>query len=310
MKENLSIIGTGLIGCSIALGVKGMFRNVAGYDSDAENFESAINAGIVNQSWSINRIAFGSDVIIVSVPVNVAVSIIPYVLSKINDNAVVIDVGSTKSTICKTVRNHSRRGSFVAAHPMAGSENSGPRRANAQLLNGRKVIICEPELSSLSALNCAKMIFANLGMSIDYMDADAHDRVVALVSHLPQIVSYGVASTVAQSMEVNHQWCDLAASGFDSSTRLAKSPSNVWTPILIQNKEHIVDFLDLFIKQIETVKGFIESGDADSINQFIHQSQSVRETFDKKQISQIDHKNGNKTIVRTSTTQSVVTGVE
>ena len=310
MKENLSIIGTGLIGCSIALGVKGMFRNVAGYDSDVNNFEGAINAGIVNQSWSINRIAFGSDVIIVSVPVDVAVSIIPYILSKINDNAVVIDVGSTKSTICRAVRNHPRRGSFVAAHPMAGSENSGPQRANAQLLNGRKVIICEPELSSPLALSCAETIFTNLGMSIDFMDADAHDRVVALVSHLPQIVSYGVASTVAQTMEANHQWCDIAASGFDSSTRLAKSPSDVWTPIMIQNNEHIVDFLNLFIKQIETIKGFIESGDTDLINQFIHQSQTVRETFDKKQISQIDQKNGNKTIVRTSATQVVVPGVE
>ena len=310
MKENLSIIGTGLIGCSIALGVKGMFRNVAGYDSNPNNFEHAINAGIVNQSWSINRIAFGSDVIIVSVPVDVAVSIIPYILSKINDNAVVIDVGSTKSPICRAIQNHPKRGSFVASHPMAGTEYSGSQKASAKLLNGRKVIICQPELSSPLALSCAKMIFTNLGMSVNFMDAEAHDRMVALVSHLPQIVSYGVASTVVQSMGANNQWCDIAASGFDSSTRLAKSPSVIWTPIMIQNKEHIVECLDLFISQIETIKGFIESGDTDSIRQFVHQSQTIRETFDKKQISQIDQENGNKTIVRTSATPVVVTGIE
>lgn len=305
--ENISIVGTGLIGSSIALGVKSIANNIVGFDTNLQNIEYAIETGIINESWSVEKIAFDSDLIIVAVPVDIAITLIPYILNKVKDDATVIDVGSTKASICEAIKNHPKRKNFIATHPMAGSAVGGPQGADEKLFQGRKVIFCETERSSQLAVNRAMELFNILGMSIEYMDVETHDNTVALVSHLPQIVSYGITSTVANTMNTNQQWFKLASSGFDSSTRLAKSSSDVWTPILIQNKENISKYLQLFIDQIETIKGLIESGDSESISQLIYLSQSVREKFENNQNKK---KDGNKTTTRISTTKVVASGVE
>ncbi|MHC1702374.1 MAG: prephenate dehydrogenase [Tenuifilaceae bacterium] len=308
--ENISIIGTGMIGCSIALGVKGLFRNIAGFDTNPQNLDYAIETGIINHKWSIEKISQESDFIVLAVPVDVAIKLLPGILNKTKANAVVIDVGSTKSSICNSIQHHPKRGNFVATHPMAGNEIGGPRGAEENLFRGRKLIICQSEKSSSHALNLTKRIFESLGMTIEYMDENIHDNIVALTSHLPQLVSFGIANTVNNSMIENRQWCKLAASGFDSSTRLAKSSSEVWTPILMQNKEHINQYLDLFIGQIEAIKKMINENDITAIDQYINQAQSIREIFKKNQLSKINPRNGNKTITRTCTTQVVVAGIE
>lgn len=305
--KNISIVGTGLIGCSIAKGIKGMFKCIAGLDVNQQNIDYAINAGIINESWTIEGIAYESDVIIVAVPVDAAIPIVTNLLNKIKVDAVVIDVGSTKSSICSAVQNHPNRKNFVAAHPMAGSEIGGPQGSDGNLFNGKKSIICQAELSSKLAIQCAEEIFRMLGMEVEYMDEDRHDSLVSLVSHLPQIVSYGIASTVSCSKDINHQWLDIAASGFDSVTRLAKSPLEVWIPILIQNKEYISQNLQLFIHQIEIMRELIESEDIDALNQFIRQSQEVREKFDNSIRSK---RYGNKTISWSGATEVVVARIE
>ncbi|NVO09829.1 MAG: prephenate dehydrogenase/arogenate dehydrogenase family protein [Bacteroidales bacterium] len=305
--KNISIVGTGLIGCSIAMGVKGMFKCIAGFDINQQNIDYAINAGIIDESWTIERIAYESDVIIVAIPVDAAIPIVYDLLSKIKVDAVIIDVGSTKLSICRAVQNHPNRKNFVAAHPMAGSEIGGPQGSGGNLFKGKKSIICQAELSSKLAIQCAEEIFRVLGMEVEYIDEERHDSLVSLVSHLPQIVSYGIASTVGCSIDVNHQWFDIAASGFDSTTRLAKSPLEVWIPILIQNKEYISQNLQLFIHQIEIMKELIESENIEALNQFICQSQAVREKFDNNIKNK---KNGNKTINRFGTTEAVVARVE
>jgi len=310
MMKNISIVGTGLIGCSIGLGVKTMFKSIAGFDINPQNLDYALKTGMITQSWSIERIAYESDIIIVAVPVDVALTIIPDILNKIKGDTVVIDVGSTKSSICRVVKDHPKRDRFIAAHPMAGSEIGGPQGSREDLFNGRTAIICQSEQSSVFGLNQAKEIFRMLGMTIDYMNEDTHDSLVALVSHLPQIVSYGIANTVGQSMNGNQQWCGIAAGGFDSSTRLAKSLAEVWTPVLMQNKRHISEYLQLFIHQIETIKELIDVDDAEAINRFIHQSQVVREKFDNNSNGNKEKKDGSKTIVRTGATAAVASGIK
>ena len=204
--KNLSIVGTGLIGCSIAMGVKGLFESIAGYDINPKNLGYAAAMGIIDKSWSIKRIAFESDVIVVSVPVDVALQIIPFILNEIKGNTVVIDVGSTKSVICAAIEGHPKRANYVAAHPMAGSEKSGPHTSTPEMFRGRKVIVSEPEKTSFSAMNIAMSLFGELGLSVDYMDVAMHDTLVALVSHFPQIVSYGIAKTVRDSMNEGDKW--------------------------------------------------------------------------------------------------------
>lgn len=305
MMKNISIVGTGLIGSSMALGLRGFTNGIVGFDSNPRSLDYAVKSGIIDFHVSLNSICYHSDIIIVSVPVDVAITIIPSILSKSKDDTIVIDVSSTKTQICDIVRNHPKRKNFIAAHPMAGSEMGGPQNADANLFNGRKVVICESELSSAVAIEHAIEIFKILGMSIEFMDAETHDSIVAMVSHLPQVVSFGLARTIGLANS-NDLWSSVAASGFDSSTRLAKSSSDVWTPILIQNKEHISQYLTLFIQQIETIKGLIDSENIDAIDQFIQQSQGVREKFDNSLKNKINQKNGTKTISRLNPTEVVV----
>lgn len=308
--ENLSIVGTGLMGCSIAICVKDMFSSISGYDINPKNIEYAALNGIISKSSSIKRIAYESDVIIVSVPVDASIEIIPFILNEIDENTTVIDVGSTKSQICRAIQNHPRRANFVAAHPMAGSESSGPKSSNSEIFSGRKAIICQSEKSSILALNCAKSLFTKLGMTIEYMDVETHDRLVAMVSHLPQAISYGLAKTISQSANDDDPWCGIAAGGFDSSTRLAKSSSTVWVPILLQNKAYVSECLQEFITQMELLKELIDTDDKQGIKGFIRKSQNIRKEFENSNNNKNEQKNGNKSINRSKANQFVATGIE
>ncbi len=303
--KNISIVGTGLIGSSMALGLRGFTNGIVGFDSNPRSLDYAVKSGIIDFNVSLDSICCYSDIIIVSVPADVALTVIPEILSKSKEDTIVIDVSSIKAPICGILRNHPKRNNFIAAHPMAGSEMGGPQNADANLFNGRKVIICQSELSSSIAMEHAMEIFKILGMSIEFMDAETHDGLVAMVSHLPQVVSFGLAKTIGVANS-NDQWSSIAASGFDSLTRLAKSSSEIWTPILIQNKEHVSKYLTLFIRQIETIKGLIESESIDAIDQFIQQSQGVRGKFDNSLKIKIDQKNESKTISRLNPTEVVV----
>jgi prephenate dehydrogenase len=277
--KNISIVGTGLIGSSIALGLKGEFCRIVGFDSNPRTLDYAVKSGIIDFGVSIDNICHNSDIIIVAVPVDIALVIVPEILEKSNGSTIVIDVSSTKVPICNLLKNHPKRANFVSAHPMAGAEVGGPQNADAKLLHGHKVIICQPELSSAIAVAKSLQLFRTLGMSTEFMDADVHDSLVALVSHLPQVVSYAIANTISVATS-NDQWSKIAASGFNSTTRLAKSPANIWIPILMQNKNHINDYLRLFIHEMEKLMQLLSEEDKIGLTQFIHQSQVVREKFE------------------------------
>lgn len=309
MKTNISIVGTGLIGGSIALGLRGKGSVIFGFDKNPRNLGYAEKMGIVDFCASLDSICVCSDVIIVSVPADIALRIIPEILSKSKDEAIVIDVSSTKVSICKALKHHPKRRNFVAAHPMAGMEVGGPQNADAQILRGRKVVICQSELSSSNALGKAIDLFKTLGMHVELMDAETHDSLVAMVSHLPQVISYGLANAVSSASN-DDDWCNLAASGFDSATRLASSPANVWIPIINQNKEFILKHLNLFIHQMETMKEIIKKENNDALAVLIAQSQVVREKFENSSKFKIKHSHGDKTINWTDSTKVVAARVE
>ncbi|HCT30684.1 MAG TPA: prephenate dehydrogenase [Bacteroidales bacterium] len=309
MKKNISIIGTGLIGGSIALGLRGKGNVIFGFDKNPRNIGYAEKMGIVDFSASMDSICVRSDIIIISVPADVALNIIPEILTKSKDDAIVIDVSSTKVSICNALKYHPKRRSFIAAHPMAGTEIGGPQNADFQILRGRKVVICQSELNSNNALDRAIDLFKTLGMHIELMDAETHDSLVAMVSHLPQLVSYGLANTVSLATN-DDQWSSLAASGFDSSTRLASSSAKIWVPIINQNKECILKYLNLFIHQMEVMKEILKQNDNEALVEIITQSQMVREKFENSSKLKIKHSHGSKIISWSSTTKTVETRVE
>ncbi len=195
-----------------------------------------------------------ADIVIVSIPVDAIVQELPKLLDAIGDDSLVIDAGSTKSEICRIVADHPRRRNFLACHPIAGTEFSGPTAAVSELFAGKTNIICEVEKTAFKLQERALSIFSSLGMRIRYMNPEAHDRHIAYVSHLSHISSFMLGKTVIEKEKNERDIFDMAGSGFESTVRLAKSSPAMWTPIFEQNKENVVETLDEYIQNLEAFK--------------------------------------------------------
>lgn len=255
---NIVVIGTGLIGGSMALSARGFETKIIGVDANEENLKKAIELGIVDMAMPLEQAVLVADLIIISIPVDAAREMLPSILDTMRDDAVVIDTGSTKAGICGKVQNHPRRGNFVASHPMAGTEFSGPTAAFAGLFKDKKAIICEKELSSDFALKRALTLYKLLGMSVLYMSAEDHDKHIAYVSHLTHVIAYALSLTV-QEIEKNEEKkiFEMAGSGFASTVRIAKSSSAMWTPIFRQNARFLTDSIDKYIDVLNHFKQLI-----------------------------------------------------
>ena len=258
----IGIIGLGLIGGSLAISLRN--RKFAdyfyGFDISADNGKQALEIGFINEFVTLDELITKSDLIVVAIPVDKAGKVINQVLDKVNSQQIVIDMGSTKSGVCRDVRNHPNRKNYVATHPIAGTENSGPSAAIDNLFDTKITIICEKEVSDASAVNLVEKMYQCLNMRIIYMDADEHDRHIAYVSHLSHITSFILGKTVLDLEKDEKNIFNMAGSGFESTVRLAKSSPAMWAPILEQNKEYLSSALDAYISNLQQFKKHIEEG--------------------------------------------------
>ena len=254
----IGIIGVGLMGGSFALDIKVPFPSSVTYgiDDSFENLQKAKEIGLIDFVISFNDL-HKMDLILVAVPVNHSLSLIPKVLDLVNSNALVFDVGSTKEAICTLLSNHPKRGNYLAAHPMAGTEFSGPEAAQKGLYVGKTNIICEFEKTDIKLRKIALEIFDSLNMKTIYMDPKSHDVHVAYVSHLSHISSFMLGKTVIEKEENENNIFDLAGSGFESTVRLAKSRPETWTPIFLQNKGNLVLAIEEYISNLSLIKELI-----------------------------------------------------
>ena len=266
MIKNLYIIGVGLIGGSIARDVKRMNPEMViyGIDKNPDHLEEALNLGIIDKKAQLTDVQ-EADFVIVSIPVDASVDLLPQVLDLIHDDALVMESGSTKADICKAVANHPKRRNFLATHPIAGTEFSGPSAALEGLFHGKTNIICEVEKTAFKLQELALNIFQIMGMRIRYMNPEAHDKHIAYVSHLSHISAFMLGKTVIEKEKNEKDIFDLAGSGFASTVRLAKSSPAMWTPIFKQNKENVVETLNEFIHNLVSFKDFLESDNYDEI---------------------------------------------
>jgi prephenate dehydrogenase len=228
---NVFIIGVGLIGGSMVLDIQKEYTEavIYGIDLNDNNLTEAIELGVIHKKATFADLEIAT-VVIVSIPVDAQLEVIPKVLDHINDHCLVIDVGSTKQQICKVLENHPKRRNFLAGHPIAGTEFSGPSAAITGLFKNKTNIICEVEKTAFKLQETALEIFAKLGMRIRYMDAVSHDKHIF----------------------------DMAGSGFASTVRLAKSSPAMWTPIFKQNKENILETLEEYISNLKHFKELME----------------------------------------------------
>ncbi|HSI69820.1 MAG TPA: prephenate dehydrogenase [Gillisia sp.] len=263
---NFHIIGTGLIGGSFALDIKEHFpeAKVTGIDANEEHLEKALDKGIIDDTGTLENIP-EADVVILAVPVDVSVSVLLKVLDFAGENTLVFDAGSTKFGICNAVAAHPNRRNFLAAHPIAGTEYSGPGASVKDLFRGKTNIICEVEKTAFKLQERALEIFQKLGMRIRYMDPAAHDKHIAYVSHLSHISSFMLGKTVLEKEKNEKDIFDLAGSGFASTVRLAKSSPAMWTPIFAQNKENVLETLDEYIKNLSKFRSLLEEDDYDGV---------------------------------------------
>ena len=260
MSRKIYIIGVGLIGGSFALEIKKIFpdSNIIGIDNSKENLDQAINLGIIDAIGSIDDIT-NPFMILLAIPVKSIINILPNVLDKSTQDTIVIDFGSTKNSICKSVMNHKNRSNFVAAHPIAGTEFSGPNAAHYGLFDNKNIIICEHEKSNDNIINTALEIFSKMKMIVSYMDSISHDKHIAYVSHLSHLSSFMLGKTVMDEEESEKNIFDMAGSGFESTVRLAKSSPKMWTDIFDDNKSNVLKSLSDYINNLELIKDLIES---------------------------------------------------
>ena len=260
------IIGVGLIGGSFAIDIKAAFKEavIFGIDKNQEHLDQAIDLNVIDQIAVIEDIA-EADVVIITIPVDSTLDILPEVLDKVSENGLVIDAGSTKQKLCEKIKSHPKRRNYLAAHPIAGTEFSGPKAAIANLYRNKTNIICEVEKTAFKLQELGMEIFSRLGMRIRYMDPASHDKHIAYVSHLSHISSFMLGKTVIEKEKNEKDIFDMAGSGFASTVRLAKSSPAMWTPIFKHNKENVMETLQEYISNLSEFKKLLENNDFDKI---------------------------------------------
>ena len=261
--NNVFVIGVGLIGGSLCLDLKKIFPEIKihGIDISEDSLDLAIKLNLIDHKSCFEALHI-ADLVLIATPVDVANNIIIDVLDIINEKTLVIDFGSTKNNICDKVTDHRNRRNYLASHPIAGTEFSGPESAFSGLFNDKTIILCDTEKTDQKLLKTAEDIFNSINMNIRYMDSLSHDKHIAYVSHLSHISSFMLGKTVMDKEKNENNIFDMAGSGFESTVRLAKSSPEMWAPIFKLNKDNIIESLDEYILNLKKFKILIQNDDS------------------------------------------------
>jgi prephenate dehydrogenase len=273
---NAAIIGTGLIGGSMAIALKEKNAGIKiiGVDTDLQHAKEALELGFIDEINELDEAVEKSDLIILAIPVNAGEKIINSILDKVNKQ-IVIDTGSTKAAICEMADINANRKRFVATHPMWGTEYSGPKAAMSGAFSGNAVVICDKEKSDPDAVLFVENLYHDLGMNILYMDSVAHDVHAAYVSHISHITSFALANTVLEKEKEENTIFGMASGGFESTVRLAKSNPEMWVPIFQQNRENVLDVLNEHISQLRKFKSCLEKENYKYLTELIENSNKI-----------------------------------
>ena len=275
---DIGIVGLGLIGGSLALDLKkrGVAFNVYGLDRSLDHQKQAKELNLVTDCLPLNQLIQKVDIIILAIPVHNAQEMIVDILNDIPERTYLLDMGSTKSGICDIVKDHPKRSYYVACHPMAGTEYTGPNAAVYDLFDQKPVIICDKEESGNLALEAAQQMFQALNMRILYMDSKDHDTHAAYVSHISHISSFTLALSVLDKEQSESAIFDLASGGFESTARLAKSSAEMWSQIFIQNKDSLLEVLDVYSYWLRKFRVAIEDEDVEGLNNLIKEANEIK----------------------------------
>jgi prephenate dehydrogenase len=278
--NKIHIIGLGLLGGSFGLGARQKFPElmVSGHDSDPQNLKDALTLGIITEAKETPDV--DSDLVILATPADTLGDLVLKTLDQVGENTLIFDLGSTKGKLCALLSEHPKRNQYLAAHPIAGTEYSGPKAAFAELLDRKVMIICELEKTDLHLKEKAYQLFDALNLKLRFMDPEEHDRHLAFVSHLSHISSFMLGETVLQKMADEKNILDMAGSGFASTVRLAKSSPAMWVPIFSENKENILNALDGYIENLTQFRSKIAHGDNQGLYEEMVEINKIRDILD------------------------------
>jgi prephenate dehydrogenase len=276
--RQVSIIGLGLIGGSFARDFKNLYPEVklVGIDQNESHLKEALSLGLIDVVGSMEVDLSKADLVFIAIPVDATIALLPSILDLVPENCVVTDVGSTKASLCEAVAKHPKRRNYLAAHPIAGTEFSGPSAAVAGLFKGKTNIICEVEKTAFKLQEQALEIFNAMGMRIRYMNAAAHDTHIAYMSHLSHISSFMLGKTVIEKEKNERDIFDMAGSGFESTVRLAKSSPAMWTPIFKDNKAAVLESLTDYIANLTAFKALMEVGDFEGVYKQMEETNKIK----------------------------------
>ena len=288
----VGVIGLGLIGGSAALSLKkrGFAEKVIGVDHNEEHTRQALDLGIADEIQSLDQVIKEADLLLLAIPVTSAKHIINEILNQLPAGKVVVDMGSTKKGISDACDSHQNRNQFVASHPIAGTENSGPSAAFDGLYDHKKTIICDKEKSNEQALFTVQEMYKTLGMELVYMNAEEHDLHIAYVSHLSHISSFTLGLTVLDIEKDEKNIFNMAGSGFASTVRLAKSSPDMWAPIFEQNRDNISDALGAYIKHLQEFKSIIDSNETQLSHNMMEKANDIRRILEGIELQEVNNK--------------------
>ena len=273
---NIGIIGLGLMGGSLAKAVKryGIANKVYGFTNSEKNKRDILELNLVDELVDLETLKKVSDVIILAIPVDAIIGMFPDFLD-IDENTTIIDMGSTKEYIVKNIPQKIRK-NFVAAHPMTGTEKSGPKAAIDNLYEGKTVVLCD--LDDNTDLHKARAfeIFQAIGMRIVVMNSKQHDIHACYMSHLPHILSFSLANTV-MGHEDPKSIIALAAGGFKDMSRIAKSSPRMWGDIFKQNRKNLLDSIDLFESQLQNARKMVEEENYEDLQEWMKKANTLHE---------------------------------
>ncbi len=275
----VTVVGIGLIGGSLMIDLRkrGFADHIIGVEKNIQHRNIAKLAGLVDDTDSLENAIDRSDLIILSTPVNTNCKMLPGILDRIaGTSKVVTDMGSTKASIAEVSKDHPARGRYVALHPMAGTEFSGPLAAIGKLFDYKPAIICDRELSDPDALEKIEKMLSILNMRKVYMNSSDHDIHVAYVSHISHITSFSLALSVLDKEKEEQNILTLAGGGFESTVRLAKSSADTWAPIFIENSKFILEVLDTYIDKMNAFRKMIDEKDANGLKALMDEANKIR----------------------------------
>ncbi len=274
----VTIIGLGLIGGSMARDLRktGFADEIIGVDNNEEHQKQALELGLADKILPLEDGVKGADIVVMAIPVDKIAKILPNVLDIIDPSTSITDVGSTKKRISDVVENHPKRGNYVPAHPMCGTEFSGPSAAIEGLFKGKICILCDQQKSRPQHMALVEKMYHTIGMDVAYMTADEQDHTTAHVSHLPHIAAFALANAV---LAINDRKIifDLASGGFQSTVRLAKSSPEMWGPIFKQNQNYVVESLDFYIKYLEEFKQSLIDKDETNLYEQMRNANKIKD---------------------------------